>query len=428
MPLPSARHTRRDLVLSTIDGMACSVMVGCGETCLPAFAVALGLGPVAAGLVASVPLLVGATVQLFAPVAMARVRSSRLWVAGCVALQAASYAPLVWLAIRGRAELWQVLLAASVYWSAGMASLAAWMMWMAALVPRRVRAAFFTQRTRLSLVGIIGGLVFGWLVFRLAESAGGSTSSTMPFAVLFAVAGIARLVSAACMWASSERPTALVAGSAASPRSLVAVVHGVGHALRGIIGRPSGRLVAFLGCFGFAAQFAVPYFTPYLLDLSGMSYPAFVVVTAMGFVARLAFLPAIGRLASQHGAAHLAWRATLGLVPASLCWLVSADVAAIAAVQFIAGGLWAAHELAVTLLLFEAVDDRERMAVTTLHTLVGAVATTAGAACGGLMLHGLGESWLAYAAVFGVSAVLRLAALPVLQIIRHQPKHSLPCR
>jgi hypothetical protein len=88
MRLPSARHTRRDLVLSTIDGMACSVIVGCGETCLPAFAVAVGLGPVAAG----------------------------------------------------------------------MASLAAWMMWMAALVPRRVRAAFFTQRTRLSLVGIISGL------------------------------------------------------------------------------------------------------------------------------------------------------------------------------------------------------------------------------------------------------------------------------
>lgn len=411
-------------MLSTIDGMACSVMVGCGETCLPAFAVALGLGPVAAGMVASLPLLVGAVVQLFAPLAIARVRSSRLWVAGCVALQAASYAPLVWLAIRGRADLWQVLLAAILYWSAGMASLAAWMMWMAALVPRRVRAAFFTQRTRLSLVGIISGLVLGWLVFRLFQSAGGSAESTMPFAVLFAVAGVARLVSAACMWASSERPMALVDGTATSRRSLMAVMRDGGNAVRGIMGRPSGRLVAFLGCFGFAAQFAVPYFTPYLLDLSGMSYPAFVFVTAMGFVARLAFLPAIGRLASQAGAARLAWRATLGLVPVSLCWLMSANVAAIAVVQFIAGGLWAAHELAVTLLLFETVNDRERMAVTTLHTLVGAVATTAGAACGGLMLHGLGEAWLAYAAVFGASAVLRMASLPFLRRVMPRPANS----
>ena len=49
-----------------IDAAAYSVMVGCGETYLPAFALALGLGPIVAGMVASVPLLVGATVQLAA--------------------------------------------------------------------------------------------------------------------------------------------------------------------------------------------------------------------------------------------------------------------------------------------------------------------------------------------------------------------------
>ena len=36
--------------MSTADAAAFSVMVGCGETYLPAFALALGMGPVDAGL------------------------------------------------------------------------------------------------------------------------------------------------------------------------------------------------------------------------------------------------------------------------------------------------------------------------------------------------------------------------------------------
>ncbi|MEI6255422.1 MAG: hypothetical protein WCQ77_02145, partial [Planctomycetota bacterium] len=55
---------RRDLWVSTADAAAFSLMVGFGETYIPAFALALGLGPVAAGMMASVPVLVGAIFQL----------------------------------------------------------------------------------------------------------------------------------------------------------------------------------------------------------------------------------------------------------------------------------------------------------------------------------------------------------------------------
>ena len=50
--LPAVAPTerlRRDLWVSTADAVAYSLMVGFGETYIPAFALALGLGPVAAG-------------------------------------------------------------------------------------------------------------------------------------------------------------------------------------------------------------------------------------------------------------------------------------------------------------------------------------------------------------------------------------------
>ena len=86
-------------------------------------------------------------------------------------------------------------------------------------------------------------------------------------------------------------------------------------------------------------------------------------------------------------------------------------------VQLIAGTCWAGYELAVTLLLFEMAGDRDRSGVVSLYTLGIAVATVAGAACGGLLLRSLGETREAYAAVFVASCLVRAAALPLLPTI-----------
>jgi cyanate permease len=99
--------------VTTADVAAYSLMVGFGETYLPAFALALGLGPVAAGLTATVPILVGAVLQLVTPAAVARLGSNRGWVVACTAVQSISFVPFIVWAMRGHAQLWEVLAAAS---------------------------------------------------------------------------------------------------------------------------------------------------------------------------------------------------------------------------------------------------------------------------------------------------------------------------
>ena len=118
---PSALEGRsaalhRNMRASLGDGAAWSVMVGCGETFLPAFALAAGIGEVAAGLVATVPLLIGATLQLLAPAGMRRLGSHRRWVVLCAALQGASFLPLVVAAAIHRVPAALVFLAAGMYW------------------------------------------------------------------------------------------------------------------------------------------------------------------------------------------------------------------------------------------------------------------------------------------------------------------------
>ena len=75
---------RRDLRLSFGDGAGYGLMAGMAEVYLPAFALALGMPPVLAGLLGTTPLLAGGLLQLLAPRAIARQRSLRRWVVACV--------------------------------------------------------------------------------------------------------------------------------------------------------------------------------------------------------------------------------------------------------------------------------------------------------------------------------------------------------
>ena len=136
-------------------------MIGCGEIFFPAFVLALGLGPVAAGLIPSLSILIAAIVQLITPTAVNRLGSNRLWVIGCTTIQSVSFLPLIFWAIQGKASFFQLLVITSIYWSAGMAGVPAWNTWMGILIPAQIRAAYFAQRNRLAHLATLIGFLFG---------------------------------------------------------------------------------------------------------------------------------------------------------------------------------------------------------------------------------------------------------------------------
>ena len=421
---------RRDLWVSTADAAAFSVMVGCGETYIPAFALALGLGPVAAGMMASVPVLVGAIFQLITPLAVARLGTNRGWVIACTTVQALSFIPFTAWAIRGTASLTELLIAASVYWAAGMAGGPAWNSWMGTLIPESMRTAYFARRSRLGQFGVFTGFVLGGLILQWGEGRG---ATLLAFAGLFIAAGICRLVSTMMLVNCRELSRPAAAAAAASdvglgyrdasaehggPAALSRSMHGLGGTLRRMAASPSGPLVAYLCCFAFTAQFSAPYFTPYMLRERGFSYHAFMLVVATSFLAKAMALPTLGRLGSRIGSLGLLWLGGISIIPLSLLWLPSADVGYLVAVQCVAGCCWASWELAAALLFFDAVPQRDRTGVVTIYNFGLAIATLAGAGAGGTLLWALGENSTAYVSVFAVSSLLRLATIPLLCRVR----------
>src|SRR5262245_2804074 len=157
---------RRDLRAIVGDGVAFSVMVGVGESYIAAFALAAGLGPITAGLVATLPMLVGAAFQLVTPAAVRWLGSSRRWVVLCASAQAASFAPLVIAALYGRISRPVLFLAAAAYWGFGMATSPAWNTWITQIVPRKIRSRFFAARSRWAQVAVLSGLLAGGLALQ----------------------------------------------------------------------------------------------------------------------------------------------------------------------------------------------------------------------------------------------------------------------
>jgi len=399
-PTPSRRE--RDLRAITADGVFFSVMVGLGEAYVPAFALAVGLGEVVAGLVATLPMLAGAVLQLVTPFAVRTLGSYRRWIVICARLQALSFIPLIIGAALGELSLLWVGVATVGYWGFGMSTGPAWNAWVTSLVPAEIRAGFFAGRTRAAQAALLAGLLLGGLVLE----AGRNRDVELPvFAGLFAGALLCRLVSSAFLAAQSEKP-----GLARSHRTLGAAA--VWKRLRGAGSVP---VLTYLLAMQGVTYIAAPYFTPYMLGPLELSYGEFMTLTAASFLARVAVLPLLGRLAQERGARHLLWLGGIGIVPLPLLWLVSHAFAYLFLIQLLAGVAWGALEFATTLSFFERIEEGDRASILSAFNLCNALAIALGAVVGAQLFAWLDGSAAGYAGLFAVSSAGRLLSVALLR-------------
>ncbi len=398
--LPRCRQ-RRDLRAIVADGAAFSLMVGAGETYLPAFVLAAGLGELAAGLITTVPLVAGGLLQLISPWAIRRLGSHRRWVVLCTFCQALSFLPLAAASWQGTVPAALVYLMASIYWGAGLAAGPAWNTWVGTLVPEHVRANYFARRTRVAQAGVMVGFVAAGMALQFGAATGRVLTV---FAALFLGAAACRLVSTFFV-ASQSEPVPPNGEHRDVPLGEL-----LGRLRRGA----DGSLLVYLLSVQCAAQIAGPYFTPYMLKQVHFSYVQYVVLIGVSFAAKVAALPALGRLARRVGARRLLWLGGVGIVPVSAMWLVSNAFGYLLLVQVLAGATWAAYELAMFLLFFESIPEQERTSVLTTYNFGHALATVLGSLIGAAMLAVLGKSPGVYLAIFGLSSVARLATMILL--------------
>jgi MFS family permease len=383
------------------DAASFSLMVGMGESYLPAFVLAMGLGDLAAALITTVPLLAGGILQMVSPSAVKRLGSHRRWVVLCAMLQASTFLPLVIAALVGRIHVALVFLIAAVYWGAGLGTGPAWNTWAETLVPSRIRARYFARRSRLAQAGVLVGFLIGGLALHLGAA---WDHRLWAFALVFLVAACCRYTSAALLASQSEPcPPNGDHRHVALPEFFGRLRHGA-----------DGRLLIYLLCVQGAVQVAGPYFAPFMLSHLKFSYAQFVGVIAVSFVAKSLSAPLMGRIAHRCGARRLLWVGGVAIIPLSGMWLVSDNYGYLLLVNALAGAAWAGYELAFFLLFFESIAAEERTSLLTTYNMVHSAAAVAGTIVGSLMFAILGNGYIGYMGVFAASAVFRATTLLLL--------------
>lgn len=376
-------------------------MAGVAEVYLPAFALAIGMPAVLAGLVATVPLLAGGILQLLAPRAIARVASLRRWVIGCMLVQASAFVPLIVVALVEGTHAPVVFGAAALYWAAGMAANAGWNPWMARVVPARVRSRFFGRRQGFAQTAMLLGLVGAGTALHAADS----PHVRMVYAAMFAIALVARAGSAIAM-------LRMGAGVELAPRRRMRL-RSIPAKLRGT---PRARLLAYLVVAGAAASVSGPFITPYLLDHEGLGYVQYSVFTATIVVSKIAFSPMLGRLVQRVGVQRVLGGCALAIAVIPIMYIASDAFAWLLFIQFYGGIAWGGFELGALIALFDADDDAERTTMQVAYGALQATGNTAAAFAGGALLGGLGADHDGYTWVFLASFVARtLAALLVVR-------------
>lgn len=405
---PRFPSLRRNLLLSTSEAGAYGAMVGMGETYLPAFALALGMGEVTAGIVASAPLLVGGVLQTVSPFAIRRLGSYKTWIILSAALQGASLIPLMIAACLGSLSPIALLFIASLYWAGGLAAGPAWNTWIGHLVPTTVRSRFFAKRSRISQLLTLCGFLAGGTILQWC----GDQSVLIAFAIIFGVGCVFRMLSVILLMAHREstQTRQLVARLEATPVN------------SGSLGNPRGmRLITYLVVVQGVVQISGPYFTPYMIKQLHFDYATYVTLVATAFVAKAFSLSLWGNVASRRGPRFLLWLGGISIVPLASLWTLSESIVWIVFVQLLSGTFWAAYELGFFLMFFESMPVAQRARMLTIYNLANTCAWCTGSMVGGAVLAWLGPSPSAYCTLFALSSLGRLAALLLLRRVDPLP-------
>lgn len=426
---------------SVIDGAAYSVMLGLGQEYLAAFIFEISGDARATGLITTVPLFLGALLQLISPWGVAKVRSNRRWVVWCASIQAAAFFPMALAAWLGHMPLFLLFLLATLYHAAGLATGAAWTAWIAEIIPPRLRSHWFGKRNRWLQLATLAGVLAGGAVRRVAESLefalanpsadgypiGTWIVSALPdswlealvgvdlsvhaFAVLFTAAGVMRAISAYYLWRQREF---LPMRSLPSPVSFATVKQTFGR-------DQTGRLIVYMCAMGVAVQAAQPFFNPYVLGGLNVGAAAYTALIAMPYIGRMLVMPAFGRLVARRGLRYTMRFAGLTVLPLPLLWMCAGQygptVVVLMLAQLVLGAAMAGYELTTFLMLYESIPEHRRVNAVTISYVGNWLAGTTGSLIGSGVIGALSDERgliLASWAAFGLSVVLRGITLPLL--------------
>lgn len=384
------------LRLSLLDAFLYSLMIGVGETYLPAYCLSVGMGETFAGLLASLPIVSGAFLQLITPQGLEKMRSHKNWVVASASLQALTFVPLVYFTLTSAPDFWMLFLVLTLYWGSGFAAGPAWNYWMGRLIQVEQGSAYLAKRAQVSQLGILLGLVLGGVALHNKMGFGPFISV---FSLLFVLAFVARVASSFLLSRQHFKTEWSAIGKKVSIRESWK-----------IFWRHPAKRKFFLLLIPFQASVFItaPFVPPYMLAKAEMDYGTFMLAVASLFIGKIISLEIVNRLKGRVAGQKIFLFGAMTIAPLPMAWAFSSAHHYIFILQFISGMAWACVEVGLAIIFFNDLAEDEKVPVVTFYNFINSVAIIVGTFIGGRILWTLGESMKAYYVLFFVGGFMRL--------------------
>lgn len=388
------------------DGASQAVTQGSGEQYLSAFALLLQANPVQLGILSALPQLIGTIAQL-ASVKLLRWFPDRktLIHTGTVG-QALSWIPILLLPLLyPQWGPWLIIGGAALYFTSNHFTTPTWTSFITDQLDQHERGAYFARRAK-----IVAAISFSSLC-----AAGGFLSlwqdratAWVGFAVIFAVAGAARIFSAIALHPIRDLHRSDSGSSHEGFRSFLARTN-----------RSFRRFLLFSSLMHLAVLIAGPYFVVYMLRDLRLSYLGYGGWLAAGILGQLLTLQAWGSFGDRFGNKALLSITGFTVPFLPMLYLLGTNLVFMMGVNFLGGVTWAGLALGLQNYVFDAVKPEDRAKAVAVNSTVNAIGWSCGALLGSwliaLLPSDVAQSSMSVLPasnlplVFLVSGVLRLA-------------------
>ncbi len=401
------------LAWSWVDALFASLMVGIGESYFAAFALSKGFSAVSAGLLTTLPLVLGAVVPLFFVHWVSQVRSLKKWVVWSAGFQAVSLIGLVLASALPEPPQILVFTLATLYFAGGFMVAPPWNFWMGTLVEDKEVSGFFAQRLRLTQLGLFSGLLLGGVLLHHPPEFLQEASLLPVFGVLFLAAFVFRLISVGALSAQKETR------QMAFPQS-----YNLLQSLDLLMRRP-GALKFFIFLFVFYVVIFItsPFVNPFFLVELKFDYQKYMIALVALMVGKAMSLPWGARWIQRFGTKKIFFVGALGISPLPALWAFERSFEFALLLQWVSGVFWALFELSFSVIFFSHLKAKEKMPFLSLHQFFNSAAILCGSLIGALILHSMPDHSRGYDLMFILGSVLRVCVVLIFAWwVRHQER------
>ena len=416
---PQGNHS---LHHSIYDGMAYSVMVGCGESYFSAFALFLRATAGQVALLSTLPPLLGSIAQLFSVWINRRIKVCKPIIITGVTLQACIWLPLIGLLAWHPEDAWlPLLILLTFYYGASHFATPTWTRLMGDIVPERRRGRYFAYRNRVTSIITLLAMVIAGVILHYFDRWDRTGTG---FALIFGMAFVARLISVNHIRQMHE--PLLHATTMENPGMVFNTVRHGG----------AGLFTLYFVSMQMAVAVASPLFTVYMLRDLQFSYVEFMANMGIAVVVQFITLNLWGRIGDVFGHRLILLLTGTAIPLLPLLWVVSDNFWYLIAVQAFSGLIWGGFNLGCGNLLFDLVPAAQRVSYVAVHNVLFATGVFAGGLLGMALIDTVPAraTWFGDPAIhtpllniFLVSTLLRfLVALLFLRRIREHRKVRRP--